>query len=156
MVGLKISFHESSCSRFTVHKTPFSIFQFHKTLITKNHKILFKMPKFGIFSFSAYKIGQEASFGPKISSAAELCRQHCCQKISSASPQIWHGFILQAPIFGSLDRTPPQKSWKVRAVEACWVPRGVNSWGRKILSKVWKSCNISLCTNYSNFKWFVI
>ena len=40
------------------------------------------------------------------------CKQYCCQKISSASPQIWHRSVLQAPIFSPSGRTPLLK-WKL-------------------------------------------
>ena len=69
-----------------LHKTPFStIFSYTRPRFnpkSQNFPILFKMLKFGNFPVSnpthwPKNLVQEASFGPK---------QHCCQKIISASP----------------------------------------------------------------------
>ena len=60
------------------------------------------------FQFLSLKIGQypvqEALFGPKVSSESKKLK-----KISSASPQIWHQSLLQAPIVGPLGCSPIPK-----------------------------------------------
>ena len=105
------------------------------------------MPKFDKFSVSKPKL-TKISFRSLIWAKNQFCKQHRCQKISSASPQIWRQSILQAPIFGFSGRTPQPK---VKLSTLVYLGR----WHHQV-SDVWQSSSRTLQASWRSGRLVVI